>query len=279
MTAFPETERDLPAVEGGGRRLGAASQPVGILRRVFYGFVPAVAILLCWHAALEWGPSYIKSFLPPPIEVVKEFARLLANGELIEHTATSIIRVFIGLALAIAVGVPVGLVLGVSKTGEQILGPTFEFLRPIPIAAWVPLSIMLFGIGEAPARALIFLGALYPIILNTRDGVRSVEAIHIRAAQMLGANRLQTIMRVIIPSALPNIITGIRLALGIGWWVVILAELLAVRSGIGYMMVEAQQGWNTETIIVGMVVIGAIGVVLNRMAAAVERQLLRWRGD
>jgi ABC-type nitrate/sulfonate/bicarbonate transport system permease component len=247
------------------------------MTRIALACIPAIVLVAVWYAALRYGSPYLRQFLPWPGETLLEFVRLIGTGELLVHAASSLRRVLTGVTLAAVVGIPLGIVMGAFRIGEQIFNPTFEFLRPIPIAAWVPLSMMLFGIGEAPALALIFLGALYPIVLSARDGVRYVDPIHLRAAGMLGANSFQTLVRVILPSAVPHIVTGIRQALGIGWWVVILAELLAVRSGIGYMMVIAQQTWQPATIISGMIAVGIIGLLINRLAGAAESHLLRWR--
>ena len=258
----------------------AVSQTKGKNRIAFHfllALIPLALLLAFWYWSLAWGPPYIRQFLPRPGDTALRFFELLWSGALLTNVASSIARVLLGVGFAILVGVPLGVLMGSSKTMERIFDPTFEFLRPIPIAAWVPLSIMLFGIGELPALTLIFLGALYPIVLNARDGVRYVDPIHVQAAHMLGAKPWEVVLRVVLPSALPSIITGIRQALGIGWWVVILAELLAVRSGVGYMMVVAQQMWEPDVIICGMIAIGLVGLLMNRLTGRLERLALHWR--
>lgn len=238
--------------------------------------VAPAAVLAVWTAATRSG-GVLTRFLAPPWEVVATLWTLLSSGELAAHTFASLGRVLVGLGAAALVGVPLGLVIAWWPLANRMLSPLLEFLRPIPIAAWVPLSILVFGIGELPARVLIFLGAIHPIIVNTSLGVRSVDRLHVRAARMLGAGERDVVLRVLIPSAVPSVVTGIRLGLGIAWWVVIVAELLAVRSGLGYMMVQAQALIRSDIIIAGIFVIGAVGFALNRLALAVESAITPWR--
>ncbi len=241
-----------------------------------FGTIPIILFLIVWLIWTAAGGQEEQIFIPTPMEVVGSAWELTRTGTIFSDAFSSLSRVLSGVALAAIVGIPLGILMGASKTWRSILSPTLELLRPIPIAAWVPLTIIVFGIGEAPSLALIFLGALYPILLNTVAGVIQTQPIHRRAALMLGAGRATITRRVLIPSAMPSILTGVRLSLGIGWWVVILAELLAVRSGLGYRMVLAQQQIQTETIVVVMIVIGAIGWGLNEITVRVERKLLRW---
>lgn len=237
--------------------------------------LPAVLMSVWWIASEQGG--VIGRFLATPLETANTLVRLIASGELPTHIAASLLRVVIGLSSAVAVGVPLGIMIGSYRWAELVLSPLLEFLRPIPIAAWVPLSVMVFGIGELPARVLIFLGAIHPVILNTVLGVRAVEILHLRAARMLGASSRDIVLRVLIPAALPSVITGIRLGLGIAWWVVIVAELLAVRSGLGYVMVQAMALLRSDIMIAGIFTVGVIGLVLNRLALWFEATVTPWR--
>jgi len=245
--------------------------------KILLSLIPLTALVIFWYCAMYFGSPYLRQFMPWPGQTAMVFFNLLLSGELIGHAMSSIGRVLLGLSLAAVVGIPLGILIGRFWTVRAAFGPTFDFLRPIPIAAWVPLSIMLFGIGEVPAISLVFLGCLYPIVLNARDGVTAVDPIHLRAAGMLGAGPMQILLRVVLPSALPSIITGLRQALSIGWWVVILAELLAVRSGLGYLMIHAQQLWEPATIISCMIAIGVIGIGMSYVTGVAEKYLLRWR--
>lgn len=238
--------------------------------------IPIAVVAVVWLGLLAFGSESVRIFLPTPAEVWEKAVQLIGEGRLARDALASIRRVAVGVGLAAIVGIPLGIGIALSRWFDRAFSPLIELMRPIPIAAWVPLSIMLFGIGEAPARALIFLGALYPIVLNTASGIRQVDPVYFRAAAMLGAARRTTVTRVALPASLPSILTGLRLSIGIGWWVVILAELLAVRSGLGYLMVEAQRRLNTETIIVAMITIGVIGWAMNQGAEALQRRLVRW---
>lgn len=240
------------------------------------GLLPIITLVITWQVWAMLGGQEQSMFLPTPAEVVARLRELTVSGVIFVDAASSVRRVLTGVALAAAVGVPVGMLMGISPLWRRVLSPSLEIVRPIPIAAWVPLVIIVFGIGEAPALALIFLGALHPILLNTVTGIAQTPPIHLRAAAMLGANRMTTVRRVLLPAALPNILTGLRLSLGIGWWVVILAELLAVRSGLGYRLVLAQQLIQTDTIVVVMIFIGAIGWAMNEFAVRLERRLVKW---
>lgn len=242
----------------------------------FIGIAPIIVFLVLWSIWAATGGPERSIFLPTPGEVWTSGFDLVASGTIFIDAASSLRRVLTGVGLAALVGIPLGVLMGVSLTWKRMLSPTLEILRPIPIAAWVPLTIIIFGIGEAPSLFLIFLGALYPILLNTVGGVAQTEPIHKRAAQMLGASQFTMVRRVLIPSALPSILTGIRLSLGIGWWVVILAELMAVRSGLGYRLVLAQQQVSVDVIVVVMIAIGVIGWGLNEIAVRFEKRLLRW---
>lgn len=233
-------------------------------------------LLAAWILASRQG-TVISRFLASPWETLATLTELVASGELITHAGASLLRVVSGLLLAIAFAVPVGIGIASWQPAELALSPVLEFLRPIPIAAWVPLSVLIFGIGELPARVLIFLGAIHPVILNTVLGVRAVDVLHVRAARMLGATERDVIWRVVIPTALPSVLTGIRLGLGIAWWVVIVAELLAVRSGLGYMMVMAMALLRSDIMITGILTIGVIGLVLNRLALWLEALATPWR--
>ncbi len=233
-------------------------------------------VVVAWGLASRHG-TVISRFLASPWQAASTLAELVASGELVAHAAASLSRVALGLAAATAFAVPVGIAIAWWRPAELALSPLLEFLRPIPIAAWVPLSVLIFGIGEVPARVLIFLGAIHPIILNTALGVRSVDTLYVRAARMLGARQRDVVRRVLIPSALPSVLTGIRLGLGIAWWVVIVAELLAVRSGLGYMMVMAMALLRSDIMIAGIITIGVIGLLLNRLALWLEAVATPWR--
>jgi NitT/TauT family transport system permease protein len=253
------------------RRLGSAAR-----WRPLLGLVVPVLFVLFWHvAATTLVPSNI--LLPPPGRVFRALADLALSGALWGHVEASLTRVAGGYILAVLVGVPVGIAMGASQTIEALLGSSVNGLRPIPVAAWVPLSIILMGIGEQPAIFLVFVGTVWAIILNTSHGVRNVPKHLIWAALTMGATRFQIFRRVVFPAALPSIFAGMRIAVGIAFTCVIVAELIAVRSGIGYMITEARLIVRADLVIAGMIVIAIVGFLLDAGVRWAMRRALRWQ--
>jgi NitT/TauT family transport system permease protein len=195
------------------------------------------------------------------------FANLIFSAE----------RVGKGFLAAILVAVPVGLAIGWSRIASGALDPTVQLLRPIPITAWLPFSIAVFGIRDLGAVFLIALGAFYPIVVNTAQGARDVERNLIRAALMMGAGRWTVLRRVVLPASLPSIFTGLRIGLGIAWTAVIVAEMVAVKSGLGYVLWDAYYVGRMDVVIADMVSIGLLGLVSDRVILLIERWALTWR--
>lgn len=186
-------------------------------------------------------------------------------------------RVAKGFAAALVVGVPVGLAIGWNRLAASTVDPTVQLLRPIPITAWLPFSIAVFGIQDIGAVFLIALGAFYPIIINTAQGARDVERNLIRAAQMMGASRSAILRRVVLPASLPSIFTGMRIGLGIAWTAVIVAEMVAVKSGLGYVLWDAYYVGRMDVVIADMVTIGILGLLTDYIIVLIERWVLTWR--
>ncbi len=195
------------------------------------------------------------------------FANLIFSAE----------RVGKGFLAAILVAVPVGLAIGWSRIASGALDPTVQLLRPIPITAWLPFSIAVFGIKDLGAVFLIALGAFYPIVVNTAQGARDVERNLIRAALMMGAGRWTVLRRVVFPASLPSIFTGLRIGLGIAWTAVIVAEMVAVKSGLGYVLWDAYYVGRMDVVIADMASIGLLGLVSDRVILLIERWVLTWR--
>lgn len=198
-------------------------------------------------------------------------------GTWMANVIASAQRVGAGFALAIVVGVPVGILIGWSKTVSALVDPSIQWLRPVPITAWLPISIAIFGISGLGAIFLITIGAFYPIVINTTQGARDVERNWIRAALMMGASRFDILLRVVLPAALPSIFTGLRLGLGIGWTAVIVSEMVAVKSGLGYVLWDAYYVGRMDIVIADMVSIGLLGYLSDRLIVALELTALRWR--
>lgn len=219
-------------------------------------------------------------FLPSPLAVLRALRGLATTGfvdaTLVQHVAASLSRIFGALAAALILGVPAGLAIGTSRWGKGILDPIVEFLRPLPPLAYLPLVIIWLGIGEASKIAVIALAMLPPIILSTASGVKSASADHINAARAFGATRRQLLVHVILPGALPSILTGTRIALGAGWSTLVAAELVAATRGLGFMIQSAAQFLVTDIVIAGIVVIALVAFLFEVVARSVERRLVPW---
>lgn len=184
------------------------------------------------------------------------------------------LRVTVGFSIAAAVAISLGLALGIWERVAAYINPLIELIRPISVLAWIPLAILWFGLGDRSAWFIIFLGSFFPIFTNTYLGARAVQPIHLRVAQCLGAGRWLYVRQVLFPSALPYIIAGLRVGLGVGWTCVIAAELIAATSGLGYMIQLARTMIETEKVMAGMVVIGVVGFCMNALMRALERKLI-----
>lgn len=219
-------------------------------------------------------------FLPSPGQVVIALYNLVVKGfvdaTLAEHVGASLTRIFGALIASIIIGIPAGLAIGTSRVGRGILDPIVEFLRPLPPLAYLPLVIIWVGIGEASKITVIALSMLPSIILSTSAGVRAVSKDHINAARSLGAGKRQVLTEVVLPSAVPSILTGIRIALGAGWTTLVAAELVAATSGIGFMIQSAAQFLVTDIVISGIIVIALIAIFLEYIARLIERRLVPW---
>jgi NitT/TauT family transport system permease protein len=201
---------------------------------------------------------------------------LVYSGTWIQHVLASAQRVLLGFALGSTAGVMLGVLTGWSGHFRTLLDPLVQWLRPIPVTAWVPLSIIWFGIGGAPAVGLVFIGAFFPSYVNSMHGVMQVEDKLIRAARMLGAQRRRLLFRVILPAALPTITTGMRVGLGFSWMCVIVSEMLAVKSGLGYVLWDSYYFSNLDMVVAAMASIGLLGFFSDKLFRWVTRPYLRW---
>lgn len=238
-----------------------------------------IAILTLWSLASSQG-WVSKLFLPSPLNVLKSAYQVsmtgFADSTLLEHLLASLGRVFGALAASIVVAVPIGAIIASSRIGRGIFDPVVEFLRPLPPLAYLPLIIIWFGIGEASKVLVIALAMAPPIIIATAAGVRSVSRDRLNAARSLGATRLQLLRFVVLPSALPSIVTGIRIALGAGWSTLVAAELVAASRGLGFMIQSAATFLGTDVVILGIAVIGIVAILLELLMRALERRFVPW---
>jgi NitT/TauT family transport system permease protein len=240
-----------------------------------------LALLAIWHFATAGRPA---SLIPAPYDVWQELQDLAVGGinddaysrTLLTHLLASMSRVYGGFALALAVALPLGMLIGRVPLVRQLVDPTIQILRPIPVTAWLPLAMIIFGLGPRSAFFLVFLGAFYPILVNTIFGVRSVEPRLFEAASMLGCTGSAQFFRVVLPAALPSIFTGMRLGLGFAWVVIVVGEMTGVQTGLGAIIMEARQLSRTEIVISGMIVIGAFGFLSDQLVMWIGRRLLAW---
>ncbi|EIV3803583.1 taurine ABC transporter permease TauC [Klebsiella aerogenes] len=246
--------------------------------------VATLAVLL----AIWWAVTALQLisplFLPSPWQVLQKLLTIAGpqgfmDATLWQHLAASLTRIAIALVLAAIVGVPVGIAMGLSPTVRGILDPLIELYRPVPPLAWLPLVIIWFGIGETPKILLIYLAIFAPVVMSTLAGVKSAQQVRIRAAQSLGASRAQVLWLVILPGALPEILTGLRIGLGVGWSTLVAAELIAATRGLGFMVQSAGEFLATDVVLAGIAVIAIIAFVLELGLRALQRRLTPWHGE
>jgi len=221
-------------------------------------------------------------FLPSPLAVLQKFKAVALDGfvdaTLWQHAATSVARVFAALLLAIVSAVPVGILIGLNRRARAVLDPLIEFYRPIPPLAYLPLIVIWFGIGELSKVLLIYLAIFAPLAIATLHGVRRVDQNRLRAAQTLGATRWQLVRFVILPSAVPDILTGVRIGLGVGWSTLVAAELIAATRGLGFMIQSAAQFLVTDVVIMGILVIALIASTFEYGLRWLQRKYVPWEG-
>lgn len=256
------------------------------VRQALLAIILPIIVIIIWQTAGRGG-SLFGGVLPTP-DRVWEAWRIWAfgpaglglnpySGTWLANLLFSAERVGKGFLCAILVGVPVGIAIGWNRISAGALDPTIQLLRPIPITAWLPFSIAVFGIQDIGAIFLISLGAFFPIVLNTAQGARDVERNLIRAALMMGAGRWTVLRRVVLPASLPSIFTGLRIGLGIGWTAVIVAEMVAVKSGLGYVLWDAYYVGRMDVVIADMASIGLLGLLSDLIILQIERWVLTWR--
>ena len=251
------------------------------LRPTLLALIVPVLFVAAWQVGVKLGGSRL---IPPPTEVAVMMWDFAVGGiwddafsrTLHIHLLMSMARVYGGFALACLAAIPLGLMIGRVAIVRQMLDPVLQILRPIPVTAWLPLSMIIFGLGSTSAFSLVFLGAFYPVLLNTIFGVRNVDGKLFEAASMLGCKGSNMFRRVVLPAALPSIFTGLRLGLGFAWVVIVVGEMTGVPQGLGAVIMDARTLSRTDLVICGMIVIGIAGFLSDKAIVAVNRRLLRW---
>ena len=230
---------------------------------------------MLWNYAVKWSHTDV---FPSPLAVEHGTAELCQSGLLWQYIGDSLRRVAIGYLSAIIVGIPCGLLLGWYPTAATVVNPVMQILRPISPIAWIPVAIMLFGISDTAAVFLIFLAAFFPIVVSAMNAVRNVPAMYRRAGRNFGLSPPQLLARVVLPAALPQMLVGLRIALGIAWLVVVAAEMIASNSGLGYLVIDSRNsGKRYDLVVAAMMLIGVIGLALDFVIRRVERlPSVRW---
>lgn len=236
----------------------------------------AVVFLAVWEAVTVSG-VVSPLFLPSPQQVVTSGARLLADGTLVSDILASMRRVLVGFAAAAVVAVPAGSLLAQSRWAKAICDPLLSLVRPLPSMAWIPLTLLWLGISETQKYAIVFMGTVAPLTLSMYAAASTVDPVLVKAARNLGASRADVLRLVVLPAALPHVLSGLRVMLGISWTCVISAELVAADNGLGFLIMNAREYFRTDQVLLGMALISLVVLATDLVLNRLERRLLRWR--
>lgn len=248
--------------------------------KTFIRVVPPVlviaALLAIWWLLVARNDSHI---FPTPLEVATGAWELVEDGTLWDHIGSSLFRVGVGFGLAFLVAIPLGLWMGWVSGAYYTLNPLFQMLRPISPIAWIPVAILWFGVGNTSPIFLIFISSVFPMIVQTTVGVRTIDRRYLRAAANFGVSRSTLFRKVVIPAVLPEIIVGMRIGIGVAWLVVVAAEMIALRSGLGYLIMDSRNAGNRyDLVIASMIIIGVIGLLLDGATRLLEGlKTVKWR--
>jgi ABC-type nitrate/sulfonate/bicarbonate transport system permease component len=244
------------------------------------GAISIFLALLAWEVLSRWLLPWLNPqaaiLITPPSQVVVTAWSLIRSGDLLVHILASTKRVLIAWGAVCVIAIPLGIAMGWWGRFNIYLNPIIELLRPIPPLAWIPISILWFGIGLQQNIFIIMIGCFFPVLLNTIHGVRGIDPVLVRAARNFCANDLTILRRVVLPGALPSIFTGARIGLGVAWMVLVAAELVAATSGLGFMIEDARNFLRTDVIFVGMITIGVMGILMEGMLRILQNRLLGW---
>ena len=250
-------------------------QKLNFLQSLQLALLPVV-LLIIWQLLFQIG--FIKPvILPPPSKVAQSFLELIGNGQLFKHIGISILRVLEGFGIAAIIGISLGIAIGLSKVLDRLTDFVIQVIKPIPPIAWIPLAILWFGIGESSKIYIIFMGAFFPILVNVLDGVRQTDIKYVELARVLEIDQKKFIRQVVIPGALPSVMTGLRVGIGVAWMCVVAAELIAATQGIGYLINDGRQLSQPDIVLVGMIAIGIIGKLMDDLLKLLEKRLVTWR--
>ena len=234
-----------------------------------------VMIILIWEYVCHSGTVKVYN-LPAPELIVKDAVDKIKDGSLWEHIAVSFIRVLKGFTLAAVSALVLGVLIGLNRYFERFTELVIQILKPIPPIAWIPLAILWFGIGESSKIYIIFYGAFFPILLNTVDGIHNIDDRYLELGRVYEVSKWRLVWKVILPGALPSILTGIRVGLGNAWICVVAAEMIAATKGVGYMLSNGRSMSRADDVILAMLLIGIVGKVMDDVLQAISRKIMRW---
>jgi NitT/TauT family transport system permease protein len=279
VTALPDAaQKSAPEAPAAARRRSRLYERV---KAIVLGAGFPVLFVIFWHYAVAATGTRL---IPSPHEVAVMMYDFSFGGvyddafsaTILTHIWMSVTRVYGGFFLAAAIGIPLGLMIGRIQVLRQLLDPTINVLRPIPVTAWLPLSMIFFGLGPKAATFLVFLGAFYPILLNTTFGVRSVDPRLFEAASMLGCSGSAMFRQIVFPAALPSIFNGLRVAHGFAWILIVVGEMTGVPTGLGSVIMDGRTLSRTDLVVTGMIVIGAMGFLTDRIIVMISNRVLSW---
>jgi NitT/TauT family transport system permease protein len=269
MTTAAATQVPAAAATPRGSRIRIVSPRLGLPLLV------AAALLAVWHAAVRLSGG---DLFPTPVDVLRGMIELAQKGLLVKYVVASLFRVTMGFTIAALIGIPAGLALGWFRKWFLAFNPLIQVFRPISPIAWIPIAILWFGVDDRAPIFLIFLASVFPIMVSAMAAVQNIQPVYMRAARNFGLTRMDLFRHVILPATLPQVITGIRIALGVAWLVVVAAEMSAVNSGLGYLIIDSRNaGKRYDLVVAGMVIIGLIGLTLDLLVRRLERfDEVRW---
>lgn len=279
LDSAPRTAADpaaRPAVAGTGPVRRSGRRLAGLVWRVVKPSVAILLFLALWEVAPRAG-LVDKVFLPPFTEVAETFFTLIGNGQLWEHVSTSLSRALTGFVIAVAFAVPLGVAIAWYRPVADFLNPVLELFRNTAALALLPVFILILGIGETSKVALVIYACAFPILLNTISGVRTVDPLLIKSARSLGFSQVAIVYKVVLPAAVPTIFTGLRMAAASSILVLIAAEMVGAKAGLGYLITAAQLNFQIPDMYAGIIAIALVGLVFNALLVFTERRLSRWR--
>lgn len=231
-------------------------------KKIILPLVTLFFVLLLWEMVTRYS-GWSTNVFPGSIAVLTSMGELIANGTLLKNTVASLFRVSVGFTIAVALGIPLGIIIGRLEIAKLLLNPLIQFLRPISPLAWIPLAMLWFGIGDQPAIFLIFLASFFPIVVSTSIAVETIKPTYFQVAANFNFSRYEVFSKIVIPAITPQVITALRIAIAIAWMVVVAAEMIAVQSGLGYLILDSRNALRMDYVMVAMIVIGVIGLLLD----------------